>query len=311
MSSRYKSLPKNADYIEIARICRQCLRQMRKEKISYDQIIQRISSFAKIERGTPVVLTLASLKTFVSRDSVKRLNSNNLTIELIYNYLTGRLDSLSPEIRAIIMSEWHIFRPSSADSIEETNSLSSQSTLQAISALFCKWIEVPDKEINRIQNKFSGRYIMLRRSIHNSDTIIRSTIIFGIEKEGGFIKMSHIHKDRANVDRISKGFVVPVVRNIYCLMNIENGEGIEIFALKEPIQQNFFTILGFHLSMNIDRKLISSRVFLERESTKWESVPARFYLSELPTDDPTYSLVIQRIHLLDEVQSLTLPDISL
>jgi hypothetical protein len=94
-------------------------------------------------------------------------------------------------------------------------------------------------------------------------------------------------------------------------MNIENGEGIEIFALKEPIQQNFFTILGFHLSMNIDRKLISSRVFLERESTKWESVPARFYLSELPTDDPTYSLVIQRIHLLDEVQSLTLPDISL
>jgi len=91
-------------------------------------------------------------------------------------------------------------------------------------------------------------------------------------------------------------------------MQIENGEGLEIIAIKEPIQQNFKRMIGFLVSMNIDRKMLISHIFLERTNENWDSVPPRFNISEIQPDTLLGRVVGNRVSLLDECTSKTLRD---
>ena len=164
MASRYKLLPTNANYVEIARICRECIRQMRREGLSYEAIVQKINTHNLKEMGRAESVTLAALKTFMSRDSVGRLNANNITIELIYNYLMDKFDILGDHVKSLMMAEWSIFNPGGRD-LDANNSQARSIIAHSISSLMYKWANTSEHEISRIRSKISGKYVMLRKSV--------------------------------------------------------------------------------------------------------------------------------------------------
>jgi hypothetical protein len=150
---------------------------------------------------------------------------------------------------------------------------------------------------------------MLRKSVHNKDVIVKSAITITIDPYDHAVEVRHVHADRQGVPRLSDGIVVPVKSNFYCVMQIETGQGMEILALKEPVQDKFQRLMGFLLSFNIDRKLLSARVFLERMTKEWEEAPARFAVDALERFSPSLRDHIKpKLALLDHGTAQTLSD---
>jgi hypothetical protein len=144
MTSQYKLLPQSADHVQIAQIVRDCVRKMRAHEMSYRKIAQHVSSRTP-KRGVVLTLTEASLKTFMSRD-LNRVNSNNTTLEILYNYIFEEVHRLEPDVRSVVMSQWSVFNPSLA-----TDAGDAQKTRRRvshdISALLCKWIIDSDPSV--------------------------------------------------------------------------------------------------------------------------------------------------------------------
>jgi hypothetical protein len=299
MVSRFKLLPQNADYLRIAQICRDCIRKMR-ETHSYEQIVSDINSIDP-ER----MLTVTALKTFLARATVKRFNSTNVPIETTYNYLLNQRDKLQPPVQAIIMANWATFSPSAGDDDDPSkNSLD-----LAMPPLFCRWVSVSEKGIDRLRIKLKGSYVMLRKSVVNGNDIVKSQVFIALDSDPKVITVRHIHIDRMKVERKSEGFAVPIARQIYLITKIEGSEGLDFIALREPIQQNFHRLLGFFVSMNIDRKILCSRVYLERDNKLWQGIPGRFTRNDIEKNETLKGLIGNKIDkLLDKDISLTIPD---
>jgi hypothetical protein len=310
MASLYRLLPAGANHIAIARICRQCIQAMSDGGLSYPQIVEKLLAHANRDRLPPqpriTSITPASLKTFMARADLKRINTNNLTIEVIYNFLTDEWRNLGVEISAIIMEQWDVFNPG----VPTTDAIA-HDIPSALAGLFMKWNDTHDSQLRALRNKLSGTYVMLRKSVNEPDVVVKSTIVIGHSNNHDFLNIRHIHVDRQGVERVSEGFIAPIVKNMYGIMRIERGDGLEILAIKEPIQHNFQRLLGILLSMNIDRKILSALIFLERASDIWNSAPPRFPLSELSKYPPLREVIGNKYRLLDDGTCTTLSDISL
>jgi hypothetical protein len=88
----------------------------------------------------------------------------------------------------------------------------------------------------------------------------------------------------------------------------EDSEALEIIALRDPVQKQYVKMMGFMQSINADRKVLSARVFIEREDDVWASLKPRFRLCAL---DPWPERKEMLIQLLDQGTALTIPDVLL
>ena len=300
MISRFRLLPPGANFLGIAQVCRECVRKMRETR-SYEQIVSEINNI-----GQDRVLTVTALKTFLARESVKRFNNTNIPIETTYNFLLDQRDKLEPAAQAIIMSNWAMFSPGADD---DDGDFGKNSLDHAIPPLFCKWVDVSEKDVARLRTKLQGHYVMLRKSVVHESDIVKSEVMIGTDDDPSAINVRHVHVDRMKVERISDGFAVPIARQIYLLTKIEGSEGLDFVAVREPIQQRFQRLLGFLVSMNIDRKILCSRVYLERNTDAWKSVPGRFTRDDVNNNEVLKRLIGERIDkLLDKGTSPTIPD---
>jgi len=305
MASRYDLLPATANHVEIYRICRQCIQQMHDHGSSYPKIAAEVTRYADgAYIGGP------SLKTFMAREESKRINSKNNTLAAIYNYLSNEFNNLEPEIKGIIQIKWHVFNPGALSKDSDEKQIK-DNLCHTISRLFREWVNTSEKDISRIRSKISGEYIMLRKSVIKQDMIVKSRIIIGDDGDKDTISIKHIHMDRAGVLRVSEGFVMPIVRNVYCIMEVEGGEGLDILVLKDPIQQKFVRMYGFCGSMNLNRKLLWAKTFLERDNEIWRSAPARFNIPDI-CKYPLLKDVFgpKELALLDKGTCPTLPEIG-
>lgn len=260
------SIPENADLVKIAVACRAIIREMRKQGRSFEAIAQEITL-----QSAPV--SVSALQTFLQRDEGTRVNKANETFRAVYNYIRKSRHTQSPAVRAKITELWHLLSGNSPES-EYTDENQKSFVNITTAGLFANWLHISGLEVLRVYTKLVGRYIMLRKSIRDENLIVRSLVtIEFIENEkqygAGALLATHKHYDVYMRPRVSKGFLLPVVRNIYFLMNVEDGEGLEFIALKEPVQSDFKRMLGFITTMNTDRKLLSSHVCLERETENW------------------------------------------
>jgi hypothetical protein len=99
--------------------------------------------------------------------------------------------------------------------------------------------------------------------------------------------------------------LIPMVSNVYAILDVEYGEGLEFIALRNPIQWHFHKMMGFMTSMNMDRNILSARIFIERDGEIWDGVSPRFTREGMK--DNKY--IMDRLTLLDEGKALGIPDI--
>jgi hypothetical protein len=311
MQSYYKLLPTNADYVAIASIARDCIARMRNGAKRYHDIVEEINAvLSELYDGGGSRISEASLRTFMNRDYIQRIHSNNITLQVIYDFLRHKYETFDNDIKSVIIAKWDIF---TARSLRDTESEDKArlDTVRSLCALFSKWALVNERDVERLAEKICNEYILVRKSYLDEELIVKSILTISFDQEAKILFARLIHTDQHAVGRTSLGFVLPVVRNIYCLMPIEEGEGLDIIALKIPIQHDFEKMLGFQITMNTDRKLISARVFVERNNEEWAEAPARFYLKDIDKYPSIKELILKKVPLLDDKTAPTIPDIPL
>jgi hypothetical protein len=159
-----------------------------------------------------------------------------------------------------------------------------------------------------VYSKIAAQYVVLRKSVRDPHQIVKSQLSIKLSPDKKILSATHRHFDRQGVARQSTGFVIGVVRNLHVFLQVEDGEGIEVISLREPVQTRFLKMMGFMQSINIDRQILSARIFIEREDDGWLKLKHRFVLSDLDHNPDRQRLVAA---LLDNGPCLTIPDVHL
>lgn len=295
MTGRFDDLPKGCDLTKIASAVRSVFTIMHEDGMTYGQIAKKVS----IIRPT----TEISVKVFINSKEAGRINRNNQALVALYDYIRIELHRLPDRARAEAMKHWGTLAPMEGD---EHNDLEIKREMErSLGYLFYNWLHVNPHEIRRVAEKICGRYVMFRKSVKDPDVIVKSSLEIRCNSASvQVMEAIHSHRDRQGALRVSKGVIVPVVRNIYFILEIEKGEGLEMLAFKEPIQDSFSRMMGFVLSINMDRKILSARTFIEHASPEWESLPPRIRVK----DAREHRLLSSRLLLLNESTCQTLPD---
>jgi hypothetical protein len=181
---------------------------------------------------------------------------------------------------------------------------------RSLGLMFKNWLKVSDHAVNKLSAKmfgdFSGDYVLLRKSVVDPDVVVKSRL--RIDRASGrhpLPRVRHFHHDRQAVERVSTGVLIPMVSNVYAILEVEYGEGLEFIALRNPIQWRFHKMMGFMTSMNMDRNILSARICIERDGRMWDGVSPRFTRDGMK--DNKY--ITERLALLDEGTSLGILDV--
>jgi hypothetical protein len=68
-------------------------------------------------------------------------------------------------------------------------------------------------------------------------------------------------------------------------MRIEMDAGLELLVLRDPVNHQFKRLLGFVLSMNINRKIVDGRVVVQRQGTALDDLKPRFRASDVGDEE--------------------------
>lgn len=299
------------DHASVAKIVRDCIINMHGKmdadgkKVTYAVIARLITKHAAKKFSGSATVTGDAIKTFVNRGYNQRINSNNQTLRYMHDFFTNSLNLLDDEIKAIIVDtiNWSILVGNGFEKHhDDDRQMNNAARLSA--RAFYSWFRFNEKESSRIFSKFANKYVVFRKSVENENLIIKSSLIIGLDEQKKALTATHIHLDRHGVVRQSTGFVMCIVRNIYIILQVEDGDGLELLALREPIQKDFVKMMGFMMSINTDRKILSARIFLERTDEIWEKINPRFKIDAL-NEYPDRKELIKA--LLDEKTALTMP----
>lgn len=289
MPEHFAKLPKTYDVAAVAAAVRDIVREIHRSGTKYSALA--LAAEQLLHRKT----TDNAIRVFMTPRST-RINRSNQTLAVLYDYIVANRENFSSSVKEMISFHWKLISPS-ADTTERFQ------FENALGAMFRNWFHVSAGETRDLSEKLTGKYVMLRKSLHSSDLIVRSTVT--VSRSAGQaeqINIVHSHMDRGGNERLSNGFVCPVIRNIYAILNVEHGEAIELIVLRNPIQREFKQMVGFLISINVDRKIISSRVSLVHHDSSWDDLGYRFRMSEVRSES------VRKLLLnLDDETSLTLP----
>jgi hypothetical protein len=128
-----------------------------------------------------------------------------------------------------------------------------------------------------------GRYYAYRTS-SVANVIVKSYLeIRTTDHNAFYADFIHYHPDRfynpaltsegrslRMAPRQSNGLAFHLGINIYMIGNIESGQGVDMFALRDPMNKDFFSLSGFNLATNLDRIIFSTRTILIKNSNATE-----------------------------------------
>jgi hypothetical protein len=123
--------------------------------------------------------------------------------------------------------------------------------------------------------------------------IVKSYVEINVSEKPRYASFTHWHPDRfynpaakSEVRRLNKaprrssGVAIHLGNYFYLLGNTEHGHAIDFFALRDPLNADFFSISGFNLSTNLDRVLFSARTILVKDEEATEKDIMRMKTSD-------------------------------
>lgn len=303
MPDHFAALPADADMQAICGAVRDIISDLyRNGKLTYGDI-----SKAATDLLSRQPLQASAVKVFLEKDST-RVNANNRALPILYDYIRSNYHNFPTSTREKALHYWPTLVP---DGFRGPDAVSIESERErSLGMMFKDWLNVTDHEVNKLSAKmfgdFSGDYVLLRKSVVDPDMIVKSRL--RIDRASGrsvLPRVRHYHHDRQLVERVSVGVALPLISNVYAILEVENGEGMEFIALRNPIQWKFQKMMGFMTSMNMDRNILSARIFIERDGNLWDGIGPRFTREGVQDNEH----ITSRLSLLDEGTALTIPDI--
>jgi len=257
-------------------------------------------------------LEAATIKVFLEKKTGKA-NSNNRALPVLYDYIRSGYQDFPDATKQLALQLWSVLVP---EKISESEPMApgamsvAVETERLLGVMFKKWLKLSDREVDKLSAKmfgdFSGDYILVRKSVVDPAIFVKSRL--RIDRANGqhaVLRVRHFHVDRQNVERVSSGVLLPLVSNIYGILEVENGEGLEFLALRNPVNWAFQKLMGFMISMNMDRSVLCARIFIEREGISWDGIGSRFKEEDVK-DRPH---ILSRLSLVDAEKSRTIPDV--
>src|SRR5262249_36813033 len=123
-------------------------------------------------------------------------------------------------------------------------------------------------------------------------SIVKSYLEINVSEKPRYASFSHWHPDRFynpaaksegrrlnKAPRRSSGVAIHLGNYVYLLGNTEHGNAIDFFALRDPMNADFFSISGVNLSTNLDRILFWARTILVKDEAAVENI-ARMKISD-------------------------------
>ncbi len=294
MSDYYKTLPEGHDFDALAQAVIAIILDLRNHKNV--EVIAK--DMARALGHTEV--NAAAIRRLLSRRGQTRFNRTNKTIGALYDFIIADRGHFPPEIAQKILSYGSVLLH--AEDSDEAFADVEKSVGNSLRA----WLFVSRKEIRRLGDKLVGEYVMLRNSLHNENVIVKSSLKIERNARLDQLTITHRHIDSQGVERTSRGFLLPLFGNIYGVLRVERGQGLETIALREPIPEHFKKMVGFVTSIDMDRNVLTSRVCIDKVGPEWAKIGPRFKSDAYANN--TY--VHKMISLLDKFKARRIPRIG-
>jgi hypothetical protein len=246
----------------------------------------------------------AVLRHYVSRDRTPR--SDGKILRVIDKQLTNEKSQLST-----IIPRDTIDRYTAAHAMQKSSSISYQITsewplpsdnLAALSQIFHSAFQISHPDSIENLKRVHGKYYAYRTSTKEGE-IVKSYLEINVsEKHASF---GHWHPDRYydpavksevrvlnKAPRRSSGFAVHLANNFFLFGSAENGRAIDFFALRDPMNADFFSISGFNHSTNLDRILFSGRTILVKNNDATDAGIMRMRVSDFNQDSEGFDVRI-------------------
>lgn len=221
-----------------------------------------------------------SLRQFLKRSEKTKIQRTNETLKALFNYIikhgakfpTVARDEMNYHYTVFEAVQERLSTTRDFDSGYRSATVYAYKVLQSI-------LRVPPLTAARTGHKIQGEYIAYRASTVR-DRVIRSLVTIAqvgpaATESDGIWEFSHTQLNRYQEPRKSNGVVIPISNVLYLLGDVEEGEGLEVIALKEPDTHNFKMIKGFISSTSADRQPFVARIVLVplREQAILEHLP--------------------------------------
>jgi len=136
--------------------------------------------------------------------------------------------------------------------------------------------------------------------------IVKSYVEIKVSEKPRYVSFNHLHPDRFynreaksegrrrlnKAPRRSSGVAIHLGNYFYLLGNTEHGNAIDLFALREPMNADFFSVSGVNLSTNLDRVLFWARTILVKDEHADETDIERMKTSEFKQESEEFDLRI-------------------
>lgn len=200
-----------------------------------------------------VGIQLSALKQFYRRGQDQSLGSlkRGQSFDRIFRASQQASRSLSPD-------------DINPDDVSDAVKRSVYSTIIRMLKISSASMEFADKKV------FRSKFICYRKST-NPDKVVASEIGFRKLTKGENLawEFSHYYQDSDGSDKKSDGPAIVQNNTIYLFGDIQNGEGIDIFLIREPTGQARY-LVGFLISIDQQHLPFFSKVVLVRTGqTDW------------------------------------------
>jgi hypothetical protein len=305
MIYRFQDLPDDADLLAIAFGVRDVILALLKSKEGSKSVNSYEELEEDVSRSTGSRANATAIRVFLRRVEDKRAPTrNNATLAALFDYILLNKPEFTPDIKTKISA---LERVATSSGMRPTfvDSLANQ---------FRDWLGTSPRDVSELLEKLIGtedvvdkkvEYAVLRWSA-KEDWMIKSSLwISGGSGDLNTVTAVHRHTDRGGVVRESIGGFIPVEGNIYGILKVEEGAGLDIFTLRNPVQKQFQRMVGFLCSIDVDRNLYCANIVIEKSNENWRKVGARFCLNDL--EEPQKSFVQKRIEFLNSNSTFQLP----
>jgi hypothetical protein len=202
----------------------------------------------------------------------------------------------------------------------KTEKPSSNTELGAISQIYHDIYQIDHNFSMSNLKRVRGRYYVYRNSTIE-EIIVKSYLEINVSENGAFYaEFTHCHPDRfynpslnpslrsegrslTRAPRRSHGLAFHLGINFYMFGSTENGQAVDIFALRDPMNIDFFSLSGYNLTTNLDRILFSARTILIKNDDATEKGIKRIRLSDFDPKSEGFD-----IHILENMPERYLCD---
>lgn len=282
---RPMTLPVNVERTALKAQQCEIIEHLNKQGLTYDDIAKLLG----LGSG-------ATIRGYVARNP-KLIKANNKNIRVIHDALTNPSHQLREIVPDVLINKYFslfdntqnndiLYRPR----LENEQSMS-ESNLHALSRIVADIFRA-DEALRATASikRICGKYYAYRIS-HEKNTVVKSYLEItelrhldtSNDESSSFFVFKHFHPDRLfetehDEPRRTNGIVFFLNNNVYLVGSTEGGQAPSIFALREPIRQNFNRISGFTLTTNMDHVLFTALTVLVKDKSAIESGVCRIKL---------------------------------